>query len=138
MPAFPSREWMVELCQRVATHPQADSLAAALKGVYAFVVQPAGPVAQRRRYDLLIRPAGSEEVGACAELLDDPGKPARLVLTARFDRWWQLINGELDPRLAIVLGRLKVSGDLARVSGQLSSVRPLLDALAEVDTHWPG
>lgn len=138
VPTFPSRDWMVQLCERVEAHPHADSLADALEGIYAFVVEPAGPVRQRWRYDLLIRPLDSGEAGAHAEVLDDPGGDPRLMLTARFDRWWQLINGELDPRMAIMLRRLKVSGDLKNVSRQLSSATPLLDALGQVDTQWPG
>lgn len=135
MPAFPSREWMVELCAHVTAHPDAGALARGLDGVYAFVVDPAGPVRIRHRYDLAIHPDGIG--GASAQLLAEPASGPRLMFTARFDRWWQLLNGELDPRLAIVLRRLKVSGDVWRLGQQLNTVTPLLDALGRVETRWP-
>lgn len=135
MPAFPSREWMIELCEHVVAHPEAGALAHGLDGVYAFVVDPAGPLHTRQRYDLAIRPEPVD--GARAELLDEPVPHPRLTFTARFDRWWQLINGDLDPRLAIMLRRLRVSGDVWRLGKQLSTVTPLLEALARVDTQWP-
>lgn len=135
MPAFPSREWMVELCEHVTAHPDAGALARGLDGVYAFVVDPAGPVRIRHRYDLAIHPDGVG--GASAELLDAPASGPRLTFTARFDRWWQLLNGDLNPRLAIVLRRLKVSGDVWGLGQQLSTVTPLLEALARVETRWP-
>lgn len=137
MPTFPSRDWMVELCQHIATHPNAATLARALDGVYSFVVEPAGPVRQRRRYDLVITPPEGGGTGAHAELLEEFDGEPQLMLTARFDRWWQLINGELDPRMAIMLRRLKISGDWRRVGRDLASVSPLLDALGQVETRWP-
>lgn len=142
MPTFPTRAWMEALCERVVAQPQARSLAETLDGVYAFVVEPAGPVTQRHRYDLAIRPhpppsAVGDGGGAHAEVLDEPVSAPQLVFTARFDRWWQLITGELDPRLAIVLRRLKISGDAWRIGKDLGSAKPLLDALGEVETRWP-
>lgn len=135
MPAFPSRAWMMELCEHVVAHPDAGALARGLDGVYAFVVDPTGPVHTRQRYDLAIHPAAAD--GARAELLDESAAQPRITFTARFDRWWQLINGNLDPRLAIMLRRLKVSGDVWRLGKQLSTVTPLLEALARVETRWP-
>lgn len=135
MPAFPSREWMVELCEHVVAHPDVGPLARGLDGIYAFVVDPAGPLHTRHRYDLAIHPEAGD--GARAELLDQPASQPRITFTARFDRWWQLINGDLDPRLAIMLRRLKVAGDVWGLGKQLSTVTPLLEALARVETRWP-
>lgn len=134
MPAFPSREWMEELCRCVVEHEEAASLAEALDGVYAFVVEPGGPVGHTHRYDLSIRPADD---GIRAEVLDEPVADPRVTFTASFDRWWQLVRGESDPGTAIMLRRLKVSGDLWRVGRRMSSTRPLLEALASVRTEWP-
>lgn len=134
MPAFPSREWMEELCRCVVEHEEAASLAEALDGVYAFVVEPGGPVAHTHRYDLSIRPADG---GVRAEVLDEPAEDPRVTFTASFDRWWKLVRGETDPATAIMLRRLKVSGDLWRVGRRMSSTRPLLEALASVRTEWP-
>ncbi len=134
MPEFPSRAWMDELCDQLASADDAAAIARALEGSYAFVIEPDGPIPERERYDLHIRPV---EGGARAEVLDAPAASPRLQLSARFGRWWQLVRGELDPVRAVMLRRLKVAGDLSGVARSLDSDRPLLDAVRRVDAQWP-
>ncbi|MDP9405151.1 MAG: SCP2 sterol-binding domain-containing protein [Actinomycetota bacterium] len=134
MPLFPSTEWMVAFCDELRAHPDAEKVAAGLDGVYRFVVEPEGPLAVTHRYDVAIRPTGA---GAQVDLLDGEGHEApRLTLTADYQRWQQLIRRELDVGVAVVLRRLKVSGDLTSLRGSLSSAQPLVHALAAVDTTW--
>lgn len=132
MPVFPSEEWMAEFCQRLADHPDAGDIATALDGTYKFVVDPAGPLDQRHEYEVEVRPDG----GAAAVGVVDSGANPRLTLTTDYRRWQQLIRGELDVGMALMLRRLKVSGDLTRLIGNVNSAGPLLDALSAVDTVW--
>jgi len=133
MPVFPSDEWMAEFCDHLGRHPEAGDIAAALDGVYRFVVDPAGPLEERHVYELEIRGNGD---GADVTLLDDETADARLTLTTDYRRWQQLIRGELDVGMAVMLRRLRVSGDLTRLIGSVSSARPLVDSLHNVDTTW--
>lgn len=134
MPAFPSREWMEALRAQFLAHPDASDLSRSLDGTYAFVVEPAGPISQRHRYDLEIRPGDDAPV---VQVLDEFAENPRVTLTANFTRWWQLLQGEVDPRMAVMLRRLKVSGDLWGVGRRIDSAKPLLEALRRVDTEWP-
>lgn len=134
MPLFPSDEWMAAFGERFLEHPEAADLAAALDGVYRFVVEPAGPLSRRHSFDVAIRPTGA---GPQVTVLDgDGGEAPRLTMTADYRRWQQLIRGEQDVAMALMLRRLRVSGDLAGLTRQLSSAQPLLSALREVDTQW--
>ena len=132
MPVFPSDEWMAEFCRRLEDHPEAAEIAGALDGVYRFVVDPAGPLEERHVYDVAIRPTGG---GADVEVVDDGADP-RLTLTTDYRRWQQLVRGELDVGMALMLRRLKVSGDLSRLIGNVSSAQPLVESLSSVDTVW--
>lgn len=134
MPLFPSTEWMDEFCERLASHDDAGEVAEALDGVYRFVVDPAGPLTDRQTYDISIRPTGA---GANIGLVDgERHDNPRLVLTADYRRWQQLVRGELDVAMAVMLRRLRVSGDLSSLMGNVSNAQPLVDALHEVDTTW--
>ena len=133
MPLFPSTEWMADFCARLAAKPAAGQLAAALAGTYRFVVEPDGPLRERHVYELSITPGGD---GADVRLLDGAAGEPRLELTAGYGRWKQLIRGELDLAMAFLLRRLKVKGDIGAITKHASSSRPLMDALAEVDTIW--
>jgi len=134
MPLFPSTEWMDEFCERLASHEDAAELAEALDGVYRFVIDPAGPLTGRETYDISIRPKGA---GAVIGLVDGKRDASpRLTLTADYRRWQQLVRGELDVAMAVMLRRLRVSGDLTSLMGNVSNAQPLVDALHEVDTTW--
>ncbi|HVM18853.1 MAG TPA: SCP2 sterol-binding domain-containing protein [Egibacteraceae bacterium] len=132
MPVFPSAEWMTDFCDRLSGHPEAAEVAHALDGVYRFVIEPAGPLDERHVYDVAITPDGD---GAQVALVEDAGE-RRLTMTADYHRWQQLVRGELDVGMAVMLRRLKVSGDLSRLIGNVSSARPLVDALSGVETTW--
>lgn len=132
MPVFPSSEWMDEFCARLASHPQAGDVAAGLQGVYRFVVDPGGPLEQRHSYDVSITASNG---GADVAVLDGPGQP-RLTLTTDYRRWQQLVRGELDVGMAVMLRRLKVSGDLSSLMGNVGTARPLVESLHAVETVW--
>lgn len=134
MPTFPSGEWMDAFCANLRAHPGADDMAAALQGTYRLVIEPAGPLAERHTYDveILPGPAGAE----VAWTAETGPAPPTLSLTAGYDRWQQLIRGELDIAMALMLRRVRVGGDLSRLTRQIDSARPLLDALRGVETQW--
>jgi hypothetical protein len=133
MPVFPSTDWMQAFCANLAGHPDAGRVASALEGTYRFVVEPAGPLSERQVHDVGIAPDGNG--GAAVELLDGADKPS-VTLTAGYDRWRQLIRGELDLMMAMMLRRLRVSGDIGRLRSNLGDAKPLLDALRGVETEW--
>lgn len=131
---FPSPEWIDAFARGLAGHARARETAAALDGVYRFVIEPAGPLAQRHTYDVEIRPNGD---GAAVGRLSAPVQTPRLTLAANYERWRQLIERRLDVGTAVLLRRLRISGDLADLRSGLGDAKPLLEALSQVDTRWP-
>jgi hypothetical protein len=145
MPQFPSPAWIDEFCSHLEAQDDIGEVAHALDGVYRFVVDPAGPVTERHVYDVEIRPDGNGGAAAArlngaqapgASTRDSDGDP-RLTLRASYDRWRQLISGQLDIAMALMLRRLKVSGDLGAITRDVNTARPLMRALRGVDTQWP-
>lgn len=134
MPVFPSADWVQAFCDQFVAHPQAGAAATSLEGTYRFVIEPAGPLAERHVYDLSIAPAGDD--GAVAKLLDDPPERPRLELRADYTNWRRLITGQLDVAMAVMLRRVRVSGNLASVTRNLSSAKPLTEGLGAVHTQW--
>ncbi len=133
MPLFPSPEWMDAFGEHLLAQDDAADVAAVLDGVYRFVIEPAGPLRERHRYDVEIRHGAQ---GPTADRLEQEAPEARLTLTASYDRWRQLITGQLDVGMAVLLRRLKINGDLQRLIREMGSAKPLMDALGAVDTEW--
>lgn len=134
VPVFPSDEWIRQFCDRLEADPRAGTMAQALNGVYRFVIEPSGPITQRHAYDVRITPNGA---GADVVPLSEPVADPRLTITAPYPRWVQLLRGELDIAMAVMFRRIKVSGDLKAITSNLNDTRPLLDALASVDSTFP-
>lgn len=132
MPLFPSEAWMQAYCDTLASHPEVDAVAEALDGTYRFVVEPGGPLEDHHRYDVEVRADPTR-----VRLLGEPNGEPTLALRADFDRWRQLIEGRLDVRMALMLRRVKVDGDLGRIIGRLDRAGPLLESLGQVPTTWP-
>ena len=130
---FPSPEWIDAFCYRLKAHPEATSTATALSGVYRFVVEPAGPLLETHRYDVAIDSVGDEP---SITRIAGNSDATRLSLTADYVRWRELLEGRLDVKVAVLLRRLRVSGDLAGVRANLNQTRPLLEALSAVPTRW--
>jgi SCP-2 sterol transfer family len=134
MPVFPSGQWMEAFCAELTSHPDAEHLAKSLAGIYRFVVQPGGPLGEEHTYDVKI----AQGVNGTLDVrwsVDDSVVPT-LELIADYERWRQMISGTLDIPLAMMLGRLRVRGDIGRVTRRAADARPLLDALRAVDTTW--
>lgn len=134
MPVFPSEAWIGEFCERVREHPDAAATAEVLDGIYRLVVEPAGPLDERHVYDVAIHPDG--DGGMSATSATEPVDRPRLELRATYLNWRRLISGQQDVGMAVMLRRLRVHGDLSSLTRQMSSARPLTDALGAVDTQW--
>lgn len=137
MPLFPSHAWMGAFCERLAVQSDVEQVASALDGTYRFVIEPAGPLSASETYDVRIA-AGNDLEGPVIRVLESGVERPTLTLTASYERWRQVIEGELDVGMAVMLRRLRVSGDLSRLMRRLDSAQPLVQALREVDTQWLG
>lgn len=136
MPVFPSGEWMEAFCVQLAAQPEAGRVADALAGTYRLVIEPAGGLADRHVYEVRIVP--SSNGSPCATWDAGDGAAATFELSADYERWRQLISGTLDVPVAVMLGWLRVRGDLARITMRAADARPLLKALRAIDTQWLG
>lgn len=135
MPVFPSTEWIHEYCDRLAAHPDAGAVARGLDGVYRFVIEPGGPLREPQTHAVEIRPCDDDRAVVTARG-DVPAAEAELSISAAYPQWRQLVEGRLDLALALMLRRVKVGGNLHRLTGRLASAQPLLEALRDVDTVW--
>jgi len=133
VPLFPSSEWIDEFCAQLEADPRAGSMARSLEGVYRFEVEPGGALTEAQRYDVAIAPDGD---GADVSPLPFGSQAPRLTIAAAYPRWVQLLRGELDIAFAMMLRRIRVSGDVKAVTSNLDDARPLLDALSAVDSSF--
>lgn len=132
MPLFPSIEWIDAFCDELEAHPRAPHAAANLGGVYRFVIDPGGPLPERHAYEVSLAVADSR---ARVSRVTGTASP-RVTVRTDYGRWRKLLQGELDLGPAMLLGRVRISGDLAALLGARDDVDVVVDALRSVDTQW--
>ena len=132
VPTFPSAEWIEDFCRELAVHPRAAHAAATLGGVYRFIIEPGGPLTERRQYDVAL----SVSDGGATVRRVDRAEQVRVTVRTDYPRWQQLLRGELDLGPAMLFGRVRISGDLAALLNARDDVDVVFDALRAVDTEW--
>lgn len=134
MPTFPTREWIETVADAVAAHPNAPQQAEKVAGVYRLHITDSGPLEQDYIYTFSLSP-GDDGARPRVELVDDV--PEDLGISADYERWKQLITGELDPTRALLQRKVAVSGGLTAAMQRIGAVTLLQDAVATVETSWP-
>lgn len=132
MPTFPSTAWIDAFCVELAAHPRAAHAAAHLGGVYRFIIEPGGPLAERRQYQVSLAVAD----GAAKVTRLDGADTVRVAVRTDYRRWQQLLRGQLDLGPAMLFGRVRITGDLAALLNAREDVDVVVDALRAVDTVW--
>lgn len=130
MPYFPSLEWAQAYADRLAGHQHAGATAAALDGVYRFVVSGN----QEFAFEFAVAPDSDGGAQVTAHPAGEAGREPRLVVTASRSRWLDLISGKSDFVLAYLMRRVRIDGDLGLIRSRLEDAKPLLDALHAVPT----
>jgi hypothetical protein len=132
VPTFPSAEWIEEFCRELEAHPRSAHVVAELGGVYRFIIEPGGPLTERRQYDVAL----SASDGTAMVRRVDNSERLRVTVRTDYPRWQQLLRGELDLAPAMLFGRVRISGDLAALLNARDDVGVVVDALRAVDTTW--
>lgn len=133
MPLFPSLEWMQAYAEELAAHDDAATMARSLDGAYRFVIDAGPHVSARHSYEVEIRPGDPPSVQA----RESAGGRVVIEVAGSYERWRDMIEGRLDLLPAVLLRRIRVSGDWGSLRSRLRDGTPLLDALHHVPTEWP-
>ena len=71
-----------------------------------------------------------------ADLFDRHRLPAEFVISAPFSTWQRVIEGKLDPIQGMMMGRLKLKGDLRKIMRYPRAAKEIVSCCAYVPTHW--
>jgi len=77
--------------------------------------------------------------GACRDAKQVPperGEKARFLISADYDRWKEVLTRQLDPLRGMVMGKIKVRGDLPTLIRHAKAAQDLLDCATHVPTEF--
>ncbi len=67
----------------------------------------------------------------------EAGGKAKFVITGKYARWKQVIQGELEPIKALMQGKLRLKGNLAYIVRYVAAAQELVSCTSKVPTLFP-
>lgn len=150
MPKFGTQEWAKTFCETVNNNDAYAEAAATWEGDFIFVVHPSGNLdhevimyiglyhgectgsavlEEREDYKLL-------EKGEEPSVENPPPYEAEFQYEADYDDWVKILKKELDPIRALLQGKAKVKGDMAKIMRATKAAQELVRSTTLMETEF--
>jgi putative sterol carrier protein len=130
---FPSDAWIKQLREVLNRNEDYSRSAKDWEGNFIFVIEP-DQVFSETAYFLLELHHGSSPG---AKMLNGDDFPqTEYTITAPYTTWRKVIEGKLDPIQGMMMGQLKLKGDLMKIMRYPKAAQEIVSSCAEVPTEW--
>jgi putative sterol carrier protein len=131
---FGSEEWIAAWKEEVNESEAYAKAAADWEGDFYFIVMPEGAFTETIYYYVDLWH------GKCREAYRSPDgteKDPEFRLTAPISVWRQVVEGKLDAIQGMLAGKLKVKGNLIKITRYVRAAQELVACCARVETEFP-
>ncbi|MFQ6100571.1 MAG: SCP2 sterol-binding domain-containing protein [Anaerolineae bacterium] len=130
---FPSDEWIKELSNRLNESETYEQSAKDWEGDIIFVVEPDDAFRDTAYLFLSLYHGRSPDA---AMIGSEDEREAEFVISAPFSAWRQVIEGKLDPIQGMMTRRLKVKGNLIKITRYVRATQEMVACCARVETDF--
>jgi putative sterol carrier protein len=109
MAVFPSPEWVDTIQEKLNSDTRYAQVAHNWEGDMKFVIDPGGPLSERKMYYLDLWHGKCRDA---YEINEENDRQAAFVLKAPYDQFVRVLKGELDPLQAMLTRKLAVQGNM--------------------------
>lgn len=134
MPVFPSMEWAYALKEVINNDPEIKKAGEDFEADAVIVIEPADVLPE----PFIIYVKGVK--GAVEEVrqLKSPDEvPAKFVVSSDYHTWKSIMKGELDGVKAVLMGKVKLKGDMREVLQRAKDQQLMMKALTKINTQFP-
>ena len=133
MVQFPSEEWVKQFVDALNSNKAYEEAAKNWEGDFIFIIKPEGNLKEEVLYyfDLWH--------GKCREFCRLPtvdAKKAAFIITGPYSVWQQVMQKKLDPIKALMQGKFKLKGDMAKIMKAVKAAQELVNTVAKVQTEF--
>ncbi len=150
MPKFATEEWAKEYMKELNQNDAYKEAASWWEGDFIFVIKPSGPLEEEKKmwiglYHGDCTGASVVEEGEEIKILEKGQEPsgnepppyeAEYIYEAKYDDWVKILKGELDPIRALLSGKAKITGDMAKVMRATKAAQELVRTTTIMDTEF--
>jgi putative sterol carrier protein len=130
---FPSDQWIKALSHQLNNSKDYEQSAIDWEGDFVFVVEP-DTTYQDTAYLFLGLYHGKSPDAAMMTTKEE--RETEFAISAPFDTWRQVIQGKLDPIQGMMMGKLKLAGNLKKILRYPRAAQEIISCCALVPTHW--
>ena len=130
---FPSDEWIKKLRDVLNKNEAYQRAAKDWEGNFIFIVEP-DQAYPERAYFLLELYHGSSPAAALLDKNDLP--ETEYTIISPYSTWKKVIEGKLDPIQGMMMGQLKLTGNLMKVMRYPKAAQEIVASCALVPTEW--
>lgn len=133
---FLSEEWVQRFKEEVQTSPSYKEAAKTWEGDITLVAQADPQVGIETDLHLYM----DLWHGDCRDMRlvsKEEGESAKFVITGSYDRWKQVVKGELEPIKGMMQGKLKLKGDLPYIVRYVQAAKELLTCTSKIPARFP-
>jgi putative sterol carrier protein len=130
---FPSDQWIKALSHQLNNSVDYEQSARDWEGDFVFVVEPDAAYPDTA-YLFLGLYHGKSPDAALISTKDE--RETEFAISAPFATWRQVIQGKLDPIQGMMMGKLRLTGNLRKILRYPRAAKEIVSCCALVPTHW--
>lgn len=150
MPKFATTEWCSKYCEALNNNDAYEEAAATWEGDFIFQINPSGPLDHEITMYIGLyhgKCTGAAVLGDDDEykLLEKGEEPtvenpppyeAEFLYEAKYEDWVKILKKELDPIKALLQGKAKVKGDMAKIMRATKAAQELVNTTTLIETEF--
>jgi putative sterol carrier protein len=130
---FPSDAWIKKLSELINQNESYQRAAKDWEGDFIFIVDPDESYSGTATFLLKLYHGTSPG----AAMLDPDEVPeTEYTINASYSNWRKVIEGKLDPIQGMMMGQLKLNGDLMKIMRYPKAAQEIVACCADVPTEW--
>lgn len=130
---FPSDAWIKELSNLLNASEDYEKSSKDWEGDFLFIAEPDESYPQHA-YMFLGLLHGKSPDAALVDSTDE--RAAQFTISAPFSTWRQVIEGKLDPIQGLMMGQLKLEGNMMKIMRYPKAAQEIVACCAKVPTDF--
>lgn len=132
---FPSDEWMKAFAEEVNRSEAYRRAATKWEGDFYWIVEEGPDMPEPAILYIDLWHGEAREAGAVA---DEGAKDPEFIIRASLANWRKVIEKQLDPIQALMMGKLKLKGTMSKIMRFPKAASELVNCSTLVPTQFPG
>jgi putative sterol carrier protein len=128
-----TQEWLDAFGKAINDNPAYRESAATWEGDMLCVIEPSGPLKREARFFIGLYHG---ECTGVRLLEEEEEVDTAYTLSGPYENWIKIVKGELDTIQAVMAGKLRLTGDMAKLMRATRAAQEIVNSLQKIETEF--